>query len=277
MAWAKIDDGWWAHPKVMVLSLAASGLWARALSWSCHQRKDVIPPRFLDMVEADTSHADELVEVGLWHPVDGGWLIHEWDQYQGQSLSEKRADAGRKGGKRSGEARRNEASGKQKKQTDEANDEAGALPVPSLPDQDLNPSPPGSGRDSGETDADDPLTDDASDEIARQFDEYFWPVYPSTNGRKPEKGKALTQWRKLAVEQRRRAVIGARNLARSDTVPKYAHRFLRKDTSGEFPFDDWQQREGGGPEPIAPDACQQCGQGKADHDDQLCSILAEAS
>ena len=29
--------------------------------------------------------------------------------------------------------------------------------------------------------------------------------------------------------------------------------------------------------PPSPDACQQCGQGKTDHDDQLCKILAEAS
>ena len=29
--------------------------------------------------------------------------------------------------------------------------------------------------------------------------------------------------------------------------------------------------------PPSPDACQQCGQGKSDHDDQLCKILAEAS
>ena len=102
-------------------------------------------------------------------------------------------------------------------------------------------SPPNGGHEADETDADDPADDDASPDDAQQtFEQHFWPIYPDTNGRKPEKGKALTQWRKLTVEQRRRAVIGARNLAASDTVPKYAHRFLRKDTAGEFPFDDWQ-------------------------------------
>lgn len=131
-------------------------------------------------------------------------------------------------------------------------------PNPTAPDQPQPPSPPAGGQD-GETDADDPPGDPASDvdEARSTFEEHFWPIYPDTNGRKPEKGKALTQWRKLTVEQRRRAVIGARNLARSDTVPKYAQRFLRKDTAGEFPFDDWQQpasptRQRGSP-PALPD------------------------
>lgn len=235
MAWAKIDDGWWCHPKVMNLSLVASGLWARALSWSCHQRRDTVPPRFLAMVGADVDAADELVAAGLWLETEDGYRIHDWAKYQERSTSEKRAEAGRIGGKRSGESRRSkadtettpdlqkhEATGKQTKQTGEANDEAGALPGPSLP----NPT----------QDQTHPL-----DEEASTFEEHFWPAYPPTNGRKPEKGKALAQWRKLTVEQRRRALVGARNLAKADTIPKHAHRFLRKDTGGEFPFDDWQQ------------------------------------
>ena len=132
MAWAKIDDGWWAHPKVMELSLAASGLWARALSWSCHQRKDTVPRRFLAMVDADDIHAKELVDAGLWIECDAGWRIHDWSEYQERTLSEKRAEAGAKGGKASGEARR-EANGKQTEVASEADNEAGTLPVPSLP------------------------------------------------------------------------------------------------------------------------------------------------
>lgn len=141
MAWAKIDDGWWAHPKVMGLSLSASGLWARALSWSCHQRRDHVPVGFLAMVGADHEHADELVEAGLWRESDdGGWVIHDWAEYQEKSLSEKRAEAGRKGGKASGRARReatdeptDEANGKQTEVASEADDEAGTHPVPSQP------------------------------------------------------------------------------------------------------------------------------------------------
>lgn len=101
MVWAKIDDGWWCHPKVLGISLAASGLWARALSWSCQQRRDTVPTGLVRMLAAgedlDTL-AGELEQAGLWHPIDGGWRIHDWVDYQERTLSEKRAEAGRKGG-----------------------------------------------------------------------------------------------------------------------------------------------------------------------------------
>jgi hypothetical protein len=155
MPWAKIDDGWWCHPKVMALSLAASGLWSRALSWSCQQRRDTVPDRFLMMVGADQEHADELVHAGLWIETEHGYRIHDWSEYQEQSLTEKRAEAGRKGGKKSGEARsksqpdtpsdlqEHEANAKQNEANErsksQANDEAGALPVPSPP----SPTQPG--------------------------------------------------------------------------------------------------------------------------------------
>ena len=97
MAWARVDDGWWSHPKVMGLSLEARGLWISALSWSCAQRKSKVPSQFVRMVGAVEGQADELVGAGLWRPVQGGWEIHDWAEYQDRSLSEKRADAGRKG------------------------------------------------------------------------------------------------------------------------------------------------------------------------------------
>ena len=145
--WARVDDGWWCHPKVMTLSLAARGLWVSALSWSCAQRQSQVPASFLVMVGATADECRELAAAGLWEVGDAdGWVIHDWAEYQDLSTSERRAEAGRKGGKRSGEARRSKA-----KQTpdltsgnveanpkqDEANAEAGpSLPIPSHP----NPS-----------------------------------------------------------------------------------------------------------------------------------------
>lgn len=152
MPWAKVGDEWWCHPKVLGLPLAPRGLWVSALSWSCAQRKDVVPTAFLALVGGVPEDAQSLVEAGLWVPVDAGWIIHDWSEYQQATVSERRAEAGRKGGQRSGAARRERA-----KQTDpetgvdlledrskpkqngfavEANDEAG--PIPSLP----NPSNP---------------------------------------------------------------------------------------------------------------------------------------
>ena len=34
MAWFKVDDGWWSHPKILQLSDSAQALWMRAGSWS---------------------------------------------------------------------------------------------------------------------------------------------------------------------------------------------------------------------------------------------------
>lgn len=246
MAWAKIDDGWWCHPKTMQLTVSASGLWALALSWSCHQRRDVVPRRFLAMVDAHDEHAKELVDVGLWHETPEGWRIHNWADYQERTLSEKRADAGRKGGKASGQARReatDEANTKQEgsnaKQEDEADDEAGALPGPALPDLDQDLPSTDVDREAAEIGPDDAA--DEPDPVAETF-EQFWKVYPPRKGRKDGKGNALIEWRKLTLEERRRAYRGAKHLAQSDQLPKDAERFLRraKGGKGDFPFDDWQ-------------------------------------
>lgn len=74
-----------------------------------------------------------------------------------------------------------------------------------------------------------------------RFDE-FWQTYPPRNGKKVGKVNARIEWRKLNAEQRQRAIDGARNLARSDQLPKDPERFLRraKGGKGDWPFDDWQ-------------------------------------
>lgn len=99
MPWARVDDQWWSHPKVLDLTLEARGLWITALSWSCAQRRDEVPTGFVRMVALDEDDrlSVELANAGLWAPTERGWRIHDWAQYQDLSLSEKRADAGRKG------------------------------------------------------------------------------------------------------------------------------------------------------------------------------------
>lgn len=151
MAWAKVDDGWWSHPKVLGLSLPARGLWITTLSWSCAQRRSIVPEGLVSMVGGSNIEAKELVDAGLWLVGDGGWTIHQWAEYQDASLREKRAEAGRKGGIRSGESRRNEANTRSK---DEANVEAGSLPIPSLPEEISQP------RRASAAPADMPVTDE---------------------------------------------------------------------------------------------------------------------
>lgn len=229
MAWAKLDDGMPTHPKVMAAGPLAFALDVAAICYSNKHLTDGhiaehVLPAVLPGMNKPKRHADRLVEVGRWSEIEGGWVIHDFHDFQPtaahqREVSRKRAEAGSKGGSKSTSKRR--ASGKQNAST--VSKPVPARPVPTPEEQDLSPS------------------DDGQAEADRQFEDHFWPAYPPTNGRKPEKGKALAQWRKLTVEQRRRALIGARNLAASDVTPKYAHRFLRKDTAGEFPFDDFQR------------------------------------
>lgn len=161
MAWAKVDDGWWCHPKVLGLSMGARGLWVSSLSWSCAQRRPVVPATFVAMMTSaePTDLAAELVDAGLWRKLDGGFEIHDWAEYQEKTLSEHRAEAGRKGGLKSRPPAAKQqvtetGSDQQKhpsprKQTEatpkqtavasgskkEARGEAGTRPVPSRPDQ----------------------------------------------------------------------------------------------------------------------------------------------
>jgi hypothetical protein len=221
MAWAKVDDQWFAHRKVVGLSLAARGLWTTTLSWSCAQRTDHLPEhmiRFLAGGEETDELADELERAGLWHRNGTGWVIHDWAKYQERPLSEKRAEAGSKGGKRSGEVRRaksddtpDEANAKQTKQTDEANSEAGTRPGPTRPDP----------------------TD---------FKKDFWDRYPKRNGKRLGQKQAKDQWAKLTVEDRQRAVVAVGHYAAAADDPdvfcpiKDPWRWLQQRL-----FDDWQE------------------------------------
>lgn len=86
MSWARVDDGWWCHAKVATLSLAARGLWVTALSWCAQQRRSDIPRGVLPMLTVgdrkSAALAAELTSQGLWDASEGGWTIHDHDEYQ---------------------------------------------------------------------------------------------------------------------------------------------------------------------------------------------------
>lgn len=125
MTWVRLDDGASQHRKVLAAGAEAAWLWACGLMYANRQpAKDGIIPAvalpILYPLRQPAKLAAKLVEVGLWEAVDGGWRVHDYHDYQpsvedAEALREKRSEAGRRGGLRSGESRRsNEA-------TDEAN------------------------------------------------------------------------------------------------------------------------------------------------------------
>lgn len=111
MAWARLDDGFGDHPKVLELidtlnemaGAAAIGLWTLGLSYAHSTMRTAkipgyIPRSFVHRARVPAAVGDWLYDVGLWEKADGGWIIHDFDDYLPSSeLKAKRAEAGRRG------------------------------------------------------------------------------------------------------------------------------------------------------------------------------------
>lgn len=110
--WARIDDGFDDHPKVLALlehedGPAAIGLWTLCLTWAHRntRKKGKVPGRVPDSLPRrylgtpGRGAAKLLAEVGLWDEADGGgWDIHDFDKYLPTTeTSEARSAAGKKG------------------------------------------------------------------------------------------------------------------------------------------------------------------------------------
>lgn len=79
MTWAKVDDGFWCHPKVTGLPLEAIGVWTLALSWCANNLTDGAIPRALaKRMDWPPAAVDELVAEGLWDETDRGWSVHNY-------------------------------------------------------------------------------------------------------------------------------------------------------------------------------------------------------
>lgn len=140
MTWLRIDDGKEIHPKVASLSDSAHRLWSMAAGWCSRYRTNGFVPETMLAAAASNRYskrilvrlANELVEakagglykVGLWEPVEGGWVFHDWHEYnptldrsdscgetftngQASDAPRSRSEAARIAGKASAEARRN--------------------------------------------------------------------------------------------------------------------------------------------------------------------------
>lgn len=83
MAWFKVDDGFWSHPKTAELSDAATALWVRAGAWSAQHLTDGrIPYSALRFFRARRRSAAELVDAGLWSDAGDAFVFHAWADYQ---------------------------------------------------------------------------------------------------------------------------------------------------------------------------------------------------
>src|SRR3990167_275444 len=114
MSWVKIDDHFPEHPKVLMAGPQAAWLYVCGLAYASRNLTDGLIPasqvKRLAEVPTAPKLATKLVEVGLWEQVGGGYIIHDYLEYNPTreevlARRETRAEAGRRGGKRSVETR----------------------------------------------------------------------------------------------------------------------------------------------------------------------------
>lgn len=83
MAWGKVDDKLWGSPKWLSTPLRARGLWVTGLSYCMDQLTDgYVPAHVLPTLGGTPKDAATLVDRGLWEATLGGWMYHDWLDYQ---------------------------------------------------------------------------------------------------------------------------------------------------------------------------------------------------
>lgn len=113
MSWFKCDDNLGDHPKVMSLDeklLPAMGLWVMCGVYSSKHLTDGFVPRKVVRMYGGDRQAKALEKAGLFRPAEGGWILHDyldWNPSKEQVLKIRadRQAAGQAGGRASGQAR----------------------------------------------------------------------------------------------------------------------------------------------------------------------------
>lgn len=125
MAWVRIDENFAQHPKVLKAGPLGMAMHVAALCYCNRHLTDGFVPKQIACMLLDLTGigmrmwssetmggghdaewqmiVDDLVEAGLWRPIEGGWMIHDYLVYQPsreqvQRLKEVRSEVGRRGG-----------------------------------------------------------------------------------------------------------------------------------------------------------------------------------
>lgn len=84
MSFAQFHDGFYRNPKVRAAGPDAAWMWAASIGYANERLTDGFIPAVAlhDLVALDAKPrlklAAKLVEVGLWEPCEGGWMIHDF-------------------------------------------------------------------------------------------------------------------------------------------------------------------------------------------------------
>lgn len=160
MAWVKLDDQARQHRKILAAGPVGAWLWVCGLMYCNSQKaRDGFVPEaavpVLYPVPGWRREAARLVSVGLWERVEGGYLVHDYHEYQptAEEAERQRAQkalAGRAGGIRSGASRKADGQANSKHQAEADAKHAASLlpkpvPIPSRPDPVEDPPKPPKG------------------------------------------------------------------------------------------------------------------------------------
>lgn len=156
MTWFLVDDDLPSRQSVLSIPRAhrksAIGAWTLCGAWCSKNGTDgFVPAYMLEELACDETDAAWLVKAGIWAEADGGWQFVVWAPEQltaaeVRERKEKRAAAGRKGGRASGQTRRSGSSSEASASASaQADAEASASPLleqdASDREANLNPSP----------------------------------------------------------------------------------------------------------------------------------------
>jgi hypothetical protein len=100
MTWVKLDDGFYQHPKLVKVGPIGMALQVAAICYCNRNLTDgFVQAEVVPLLVADSEGAaDRLVGARIWEVVEGGYQIHDYDQYQptkAQIEAERKATADR--------------------------------------------------------------------------------------------------------------------------------------------------------------------------------------
>lgn len=97
LPWIRFETGFASSPQIEKLAdtnnWRAISAFVCGLSW-CGMHADmtgVIPTHILKRIHADRKATEAIVGVGLWKPIDDGYLVVNWEKYQGEFLAKRHA------------------------------------------------------------------------------------------------------------------------------------------------------------------------------------------
>ena len=141
MAWFKVDDKLFSHPKWLACSAPARALWVTAGSWAGAQEDcGKVPRHALSLLGGRARDAAELEAVRLWEPEGDGWVFHDWAEFQPtpEEIAEKRAKAAERQRRARDKAR---ASQRDKQRTNGSVTDPPTRPAPATPQTPLDSRP----------------------------------------------------------------------------------------------------------------------------------------